>query len=102
MDFIMGLLEESATNAIIVVVKRFYKMANFIPTAEEISALKTTELLAHYVWKLYSTTSDIISDYGPQFISSVWKTMCHCHGIKRKLSTALHPQTDGITKCINA
>ncbi len=98
----MGLQEASAMNAILVMVDRFSKMAHFIPTTEIISARKTAKLLLHHAWKLHSTFSDIISDRGPQFVSSGWKTLCQRIKIEQKLSTAYSPQTDSQTERINA
>ncbi len=89
--FITGLPEDGAMDAVLVVVDRFSMMAHFIPTAERISGCQTAELVLHHIWKLHSTPSNIISDCGPQFVSSVWKTLFQCLEIELKLSTAYHP-----------
>jgi transposase InsO family protein len=44
----------------------------------------------------------ITSDRGPQFVSAMWKRVCQLLGIKRQLSTAFHPETDGQTERANA
>jgi hypothetical protein len=98
LDFITGLPEDGAMDAILVVVDRFSKMAHFIPTTHEILAEETAELLLHHVWKLHRTPEEIISDQGPQFVSALWKRQCQRLSITRKLSTAHHPQTDGQTE----
>jgi hypothetical protein len=94
LDFITGLPDDDAMDAILVVVDRFSKMAHVIPTTEEISTQETAELLLHHVCKLHSTPSDIILDHGPQFVASVWKTLCQCLGVQQKLSMAYNLQTD--------
>lgn len=43
----------------------------------------------------------MISDRGPQFASQVFQELCAKLGIKSKLSTAFHPQTDGQTERTN-
>ena len=45
--------------------------------------------------------SFITSDWGPQFVVTVWKSFCKHLGIKSKLSTAFHPETDGQTERAN-
>jgi hypothetical protein len=42
-----------------------------------------------------------VSDRGPQFISAFWDEFTSILGIKLKLSTAYHPQTDGQTEIVN-
>jgi hypothetical protein len=44
----------------------------------------------------------IVSDRGSQFLSNFWTTLCSKIGIKQRLSTAYHPQTDGLTERMNA
>ena len=43
----------------------------------------------------------MISDRGPQFASRVFQELCQKIGVKSKLSTAYHPQTDGQTERTN-
>ena len=37
----------------------------------------------------------IVTDKGSLFTSKFWSSLCYFLGIKRRLSTAFHPQTDG-------
>ena len=37
----------------------------------------------------------IVTDRGSLFTSKFWSSLCYFLGIKRRLSTAFHPQTDG-------
>jgi len=43
----------------------------------------------------------IILDQGPQFVAQVTQELWRKLGIKQKLSTAFHPQTDGESKQVN-
>ncbi|KAF8637319.1 hypothetical protein AX14_010313 [Amanita brunnescens Koide BX004] len=43
----------------------------------------------------------IISDRGLQFASKVFNGIFEAIGVKHKMSTAFHPQTDGQTECYN-
>lgn len=43
----------------------------------------------------------VVSDRGTQFISAFWREFCRILGVKLKLATAYHSQTDGQTEIIN-
>ena len=46
--------------------------------------------------------SAITSDRGSQFVNELWSRICELLGIKRRLSTAHHPETDGQTERTNS
>ena len=58
-------------------------------------------LFLNYVFRLHGLPETIVSDCGPQFISSFWEYLTTSLGIKSKLSAAYHPQTDGQTERAN-
>ena len=45
--------------------------------------------------------ASIVSDWGPQFVSTMWKSFCKRMGIQVNLSTAFHPETDSQTERAN-
>ena len=100
-DFIVKLPKSSGYDAILVVVDRFTKMVHLVPTTEELSALGLAKLYRDHVWKIHGLPNSIISDRGPQFASQVMKELNTLLGIRTKLSTAFHPQTDGQTERVN-
>jgi transposase InsO family protein len=53
------------------------------------------------IFRYKGPSESIVSDRGPQFVSHFWKEFCRILGVKLKLSTAYHPQTDGQTEIIN-
>jgi len=53
------------------------------------------------IWKLHGVSKKILSDRGLQFASKFMEEFTKTLGIKRQLSTAYHPQTDGQTERIN-
>ena len=53
------------------------------------------------VWKLHGLPESIISNRGPQFAARLMRELNGILGIKSKLSTAFHPQTDRQTERVN-
>ena len=53
------------------------------------------------VYRRFGLPDKFISDRGPQFASKVFQELRKHLGIKSKMSTAYHPQTDGQTERIN-
>jgi len=53
------------------------------------------------IWRFYSLPEDIISDRDPKLTSHFWQALMDKLGIKTKLSTAFHPETDGQTERMN-
>ena len=54
-----------------------------------------------FIYRYFRPLASIISDRGPQFVFKFWEEFCYILGIKLKLSTAFHPQTDGQTEIMN-
>jgi len=93
-DFITKLPLAKEYDSILVVVDWLTKMVHFIPTTET-SAEELTRLFRDNVWKLHGLPESIISDRGPQFAAGLMKELNEILGIKSKLLTVFHPQTDG-------
>jgi hypothetical protein len=98
----IGPLPKSGNHdAILVIVDRFSKMIRLFPTETTLSLGGLAKIYQDEIWKLHGIPKQIISDRGPQFASRFMKELCDAIGIKRNLSTAYHPQTDGQTEHIN-
>ena len=100
-DFITKLPLAQGYNSILVVVDRLTKIVYFIPTTEKTSAEELARLFRNNMWKLHRLPKSIISDRGPQFAVGLMKELNEMLGIKSKLSTVFHPQTDRQTKRVN-
>ena len=104
LDFVTGLLYSNGYNAVLMVIDRLTKERHYILcTTDEngTTAEATAYLLLNNVWKLHGLPLSLTSDWGPQFISGVWKNLCKILGIKVNLSTAFHPETDGQSENAN-
>ena len=84
-----------------VVVDRFTKIANFIGLETNASAMDVADTFLKEVWKLHGLPSEMISDMDAKFSGEFWESLCKSLGIKRKMSTAYHTQTEGQTERTN-
>ena len=104
MDLVTGLPESEGFNAIWTLIDRLTKERHYVPTIatdDGTSAEATVNMLIHDVFRLHGLPASIVSDRGPQFIATIWKSFCKRLGIEAKLSTAFHPETDGQTERAN-
>jgi transposase InsO family protein len=85
-------------DSILVVVDRFTKMAHYVPCRKEVQAEGLADLLLREVVRIHGVPRSIVSDRGPILTSKFWSSFCFYLGIRRGLSTAYHPQTDGQTE----
>jgi transposase InsO family protein len=101
MDFKSFPKDKHGNDMIYVVIDRLSKRSYSIPCQKTITAKGMARLFIHHVWRTHGPPDTIVSDRGPQFISAFWAEFCRILGIKLKLSTAFHPQTDGQTEIMN-
>ena len=56
--------------------------------------------MEHYI-PYHRFPKAIVNDRGTQFINAMWAILCKTLGIKRRLSSAYHPEINGATECAN-
>ena len=100
-DFITKLPIVAGKNTILVVCDRLSKMIYFIATTEETLAEGLARLFRDNVWRLHELPESVVLDRGPQFAAELIKKLNRILGIKTKLSTTFHLQTDGQTEGMN-
>jgi len=100
-DFITGLPEAQGYDALFVTCCHHTKQAHIIPTSTTTSARGLATLFRDHVWKLHGLPETALSDRGLQFTAEFMKELNEILGIKTKLSTAYHPQTNGQTEWVN-
>lgn len=59
------------------------------------TAVQTTELVFDHVFWYFGIHEDMVSDWGPQFITKVWKAFFTLLGVTLSLSSGYHPQSNG-------
>ncbi|GJP55472.1 hypothetical protein CLOM_g14425 [Closterium sp. NIES-68] len=102
LDFITGLpTTTSGHDAILVVIDKFSKMGHFIPTHTTARTKETAQLFVRYIISQHGIPTTLISDRDPKFISIFWKELVSLLGTKLAMTSAYHPQADGLTECLN-
>jgi len=101
MDFISQLPLSNNHDAILVIVDRFSKMSLFIRTKTTCTSSDLADLFVEHVFLKHCLPDNIVSDRGSLFVSSFWTSLCQHLKIRRNLSTAYHPESDGQTERVN-
>ena len=102
MDFITELPLSEDCDQLWLVVDRFTKMAHFLQLPrEKKTAADLAVTFAREIWKYHGLPTDIVSDRVSRFTSEVWKEFLQLSGIRRRMSTAFHPQTNRQTEHLN-
>jgi predicted aspartyl protease len=101
MDFKSFPKDKHGYDAILVFICRLGKDSVSIPCHKTTDAEGLARLFIQWIYRFGHCPESITSDRGPQFVSSFWSEFCRIIGVKLKLSTAYHKQTDGQTEIMN-
>lgn len=88
-------------NNLMVVIDHFLKEVVFVPCTKEETSKSTAELFRDHIWCQHGLPKTVVSDRGLVFASQFTEQLHKLLGIKRKMSTTFHPQTDGQTEQLN-
>ena len=107
MDFVTGLpistdWKSDSYDSILVIVDCFTKMIYYEPVKVTINIPRLAEIIINVVMQYHGLPDSIISDCGAIFTSKFWSSLCYFFGIKWRLSTAFHSQTNGQTEWQNS
>jgi hypothetical protein len=92
---------KNSYDSIFVIVDRLTKFAYFIAYNEATDAKDMAYHFLKHIVAQHGLPDEIISDRGSTFASKFWQELTAQLGVKSKLSTAYHPQTDGQTERTN-
>ena len=100
LDFVTGLpistdWKGNSYNFILVIVDRLTKMVYYEPVKITINAPGFAEVIIIVVVCYHGLPDSIVTNKGFLFTSKFWLLLYYFLGIKQRLSTAFHPQTDG-------
>ena len=89
-------------NSILVIVNRLTKMVHYEQVKIIIDAPGLAEVIFDVIVQHHGLLDSIVSNRGLLFTSKFWSSLCYFFGVKRRLFTAFHPQTDGQTEWQNS
>jgi len=99
MDLITGLPKSKGHDAILTIVDHgCSRGAIFLPCNTTITGPQIAQLYYKHVYPWFRLPTKVISDRDPHFMSHFGRSLAKELGIKWNLSTAFHPQMDGLTE----
>ena len=102
MDLITGLPRHNDKDAILTIVDHgCSRVAVFLPCATTITGPGIAQLYLDNIYRWYGLPKKVISNCDPQFTSHFGKALTQKLNVDQNLSTAFHPQTDGILEWNN-
>lgn len=83
-------------NNIMIIVDRFSKLVELIPTSINVTAAETAKLFYdNWYLKGRGFPKEIVSDRDKLFVGNLWKSFLNLTGIEAAMATSRHQQTDG-------
>ncbi len=101
MDFVGSLPVDNGFDYILTITDHIGSDIQIIPTVTDLSAEKLAELFFNHWYCENGLPQEIISDRDKLFTSHFWKALHKLTGVRIKMSTAYHPETDGSSERTN-
>ncbi len=106
-DFVTELLvstnwKSETYDSILVIINKLTKIVYYKPVKVIINSLSLVEIIIKVVVRYHNFSDVIVSDRDSLFTSKFWSSLYYFPGIKQKLLTAFHLQTDGQTERYNS
>ena len=99
MDLITQLPKSNGYDAILTVVDHgCTRAAVFLPCNSTTTGEGVARLYYEYIYRWFGLPTKVISDRDPRFTSHFAKALSARLGVQQNLSTAFHPQTDGLSE----
>ena len=101
MDFIGPLPRDDGFDCILTITDRLGSDIRIIPTKCSLTAQGLAELFFQHWYCENGLPLEIISDRDKLFLSQFWQALHQLTGVRLKLSTSYHPETDGASERTN-
>jgi hypothetical protein len=95
MDFIEALPKVHGKSVILTMVDRFSKAAHCIPLGHPYTSTSVAHAFFAEIVRLHGIPASIVSDRDSVFTCEFWQELFALAGVKLKMSSAFHPQSDG-------
>ena len=89
-------------DTILVIANQIMKMVYYKPVKVTIDASGLAKVIINVIVRHYGLPDSIVTNQGSFFTPKFWLSLYYFLGIKQKLFTAFHPQTDGQTERQNS
>lgn len=100
-DFIGPLLTNHGFNCIVTMIDRLNSDVHIIPTNTDLTAEKFVTIFFNHWYCNNGLPLENVSDWDHLFLSRFWQHLHELSGVKLKMSSAFHLQTDGASECSN-
>jgi hypothetical protein len=101
MDFVGPLPLDDGFDMILSITDRLGADIRLIPVRQDITAEQLALVFFDEWYCENGLPSNIVSDRDKLFVSKFWQQLCKLSGIKLKMSSSFHPQTDGASERTN-
>ena len=89
-------------NFILIIIDQLTKMVHYKPVKVIIDTPGLAKVIIDMVIQYHDLPNSIVTDKSSVFTSKFWSLLCYFLGVKRRLSTTFHPQTNGQTERQNS
>ncbi len=100
-DFVDPLPEDRGHNYLVTITDRLNADIRLIPTRMTVTVSELADLFLDNWYCENGLPLEIISDRDKLFVSQFWKALHARTGVKIKMSTVYHPETDGTSERTN-
>ena len=101
MDFIGPLPSDEGHDCILTITDRLGLEVRLIPTSTALTAKQLAVLFFDCWYCENGLPTDIVSNHDKLFMAAFWQHLCLFTGIKQKVSSSFHPQSNGTSKKTN-
>jgi hypothetical protein len=101
MDFVGPLLLDENFDCILLITDHLGSDIRIIPTRSDINAEELALVFLNHWYCENRLPTDIVCDCDKLFVSKFWKVLTKLTGVKLKMSSAYHPETDGSSERSN-